>query len=98
MSTSETMITLESVKFKDRYLVMEKDKERLRLATPQDKNEQFDVVPLASPVYIVLKDSRGCFIGFDRDGEQVNPCNLTSSDPQTRLFLNVFVRKKRRQS
>lgn len=72
---------------------MEKAKGRLRLATPQNKNEEFEVVYLKSHIYIALKDSRGCFVGFDRDGEQVDPCSLSSSDPRTRLYLKDFTRR-----
>lgn len=74
--------------------MMQKKKNRLRLAYPRDGNEDFELVLTENPIYIALRDSRGCYIGFNSQGEPVEPCTLDLQSDQVRLHLRLFQRKR----
>lgn len=88
-STGRMTVSFESVTFKDQYLVMDKEKDHIYLGFPRNHDEQFEIVIFPYSMYIALKDSRGCFMGFDRSGRQVSSCALSPSHPQTKLFLKM---------
>ena len=67
---------------------MDREKNKLRLGYPQDRNQVFEVVAI-NPLHIVLRDSRGCYIGFSADGELVKPCSLTQEDRRALLVLRM---------
>lgn len=86
----------ESVKFRGRYLVSDERRNKLRLAVPQRDlgNHLFEIIlHPRSPIYIALKDYRGCYVGFKINGGLVSePCELTLSDPETHILLEPFTK------
>ncbi len=86
--TDTTTVAFESVKFRGRYLVMDSRKGKLRLGIPKDGNQHFGVVLTPSPIYIALRDNRGCYVGFNSTGDRL-PCGLQLRDPQDLLFLRL---------
>ena len=71
---------------------MDEQKDKLLLRRPEnyDGHEVFEVVITRSPIHIALRDRRGCYIGFDEDGELVKPCSLSSLDLEAWLSLSLF--------
>ena len=88
VTTGRMTVSLESVTYIDKYIVM--DKRHVYLGTPHCRNEQFEIVVFQYSTHIALKNARGCFIGFNENGTLLPPCTLTSQDPQTRLFIAIL--------
>lgn len=92
--TADSIIaTFQSVKFRGRYLVMDEEKNKLLLRRPRDYykgSEKFEVVRTPSPIDVILKDRRGCYVGFNSAGEQVDPCSLSPERVETRLTITPF--------
>ena len=87
--------SFQSVKFRGRYLVMDEQKGRVLLRRPgrYEGRERFEVVTTRSPIHVTLRDRRGCFVGFDANGELLDPCTLKSYQHQTWLTLRLFEKK-----
>lgn len=81
----------ESVKFKGRFLVFDERKGKIRLGEPQNGNERF-IMKKVNSVYSALKSANNvtCFVAFDEDGELVDPCTVTITDPEVRLYFSVY--------
>ena len=85
--------TFESVRFRGRYLIIDQEKNRIRLGTPQNGNERFVVEPSGSSNsgFHVLRAANtiNCFMAFGEDGESIAPCSASNTRLETRLFLEV---------
>ena len=100
-SSRSVTATFQSDKFRGRYLIMTqrhrpKDqpvstsgRRRLRLGYPQDNNQIFEVIHTDNPLYIGLRDSEGCYVGFEGNGNQLQQCTLIQ-DHRTKLILKIF--------
>lgn len=86
----ETM-TFESIKFKTKFLTFDERKSKIRLGEPHNGNEKF-IMEKINSVYSVLRaaNNNTCFVAFDEYGELVDPCTVTITDPEVRLFFNVY--------
>ena len=72
---------------------MDRVKNKLRLGYPEEGNEKFQVVTMFSPIYIALEDFRGCYIGFDHQGELItNVCLRNKQNSQARFVLKTFIK------
>lgn len=65
------------------------ERRRLRLGYPQHNNHIFEVVLTENPLYIGLRDSDGCYVGFEVNGNQLQQCTLTQ-DHRTKLILTIL--------
>lgn len=75
---------------------MDKRRNKVRLACPQDNNQVFEIEETNDPSYVALKDSRGCYMGFNSSGRLEEPCGLTRYSYQVPIHLVIFKRKKSR--
>ena len=80
----------ESVKFKDRFLIFDEQKNKIRLGEPHNGNEKF-IMEKINSVYSALRAANNitCFVAFDEYGELVDPCTVTITDPEVQLFFRV---------
>lgn len=79
-------IRFESVKFKGRFLLIDHQKNKLKLGEPKNENDIFQIQHLNDPVLSAFRDSENCYFAFDKEGEQVGPCGLNVTDnPMIRL-------------
>ena len=84
-------MTFENVKFRGKYLIMDEHKSRIRLGKAQNGNEKF-IVEKINPLFYVMRAANriNCFVAFDEDGELVDPCSVSETDPETRIFLDIY--------
>ncbi len=78
--------------------MIEKDRDRVRLASPKDSNHQFEaVLSFQDPLYLALRSSGAgeCFVGFDSEGEALRPCGMTFKEDERKLLINEFLKKSR---
>ena len=80
----------ESVKFRGRYLIIDEQKNRVRLEEPQNGNERF-IVERINPLFSVMRSANNisCFVAFDEYGELVDPCSVRETDLETTVFLDI---------
>ena len=90
LEATEKTISLESVKFRGRYLVMDKKRGKLRLDRPTDGNHLFRVLSTANSAYVALKAFNNCLIAFDVHGKLVTGCARSSYSIDTYLHLEPF--------
>lgn len=71
---------------------MDEKKDKLLLRRPENYNghEEFEVISTNNPLNVILKDKRGCYVGFNSSGEQVKPCNLTMQHLESWISLNLL--------
>ena len=81
----------ESVKFRGRYLILDENKGRIRLGEAQNGNEKF-IIEKINPLFYVMKPANrvDCFMAFDEEGELVDPCSVSETDLETRIFLDIY--------
>ena len=87
-SAEVTTLTFQSAKFKDRYLVKDIKKGKIRLSYPQDDNHLFQLTLIGSRLYVALKDKDGCFMAFSRSGDRL-PCQTSPENQTAHLILNM---------
>ena len=87
-STDTTTVAFQSVKFRGRYLVMDARKEKLRLGYPHNGNHLFQVILTANPIYIALRDNRGCYVAFSPEGDRL-PCEKSPDKHTANLVLRL---------
>lgn len=62
---------------------------RLRLATPTNGNELFEVVMVHDAIHIALRSCNGCLVRFDEYGETSRECVKTVNLIDTHLLLQA---------
>lgn len=89
LNPTDGTMKFESVKFRRKYLIMDENK-RIRLGEAQNGNENF-IVEKINPLFYVVKaaNSLSCFMAFNEEGELVDPCSVSETDPETRIFLDI---------
>ena len=70
---------------------MDDCKGKIRLGEPQNGNEKF-ILEKLNPLYYAMRAANkiNCFIAFDEDGELVDPCRFSITDPEVQIFFDVY--------
>ena len=69
---------------------MDEHKNRIRLGEAQNGNEKF-IIEKINPLFYVMKAANrlDCFMAFNEEGELVDPCSVSETDIETRIFLDI---------
>ena len=84
-------VRFESVKFKDRFLVMDEQKGKIKLGRENDTENDRFILEDINPFYFAMRAAHNmsCFVAFNEDGELVDPCTVKLTDPEVKVVFDT---------